>query len=172
MRSSKRVLDKSRQVPVDVFVVLEPEFSAGPRHLPLVVLVGDQLLVVPRHHDVPPVAPGDYRVPHSPGIEVVSVHYRGPEHGEAVSRKRDAQSPPQHLPDPRAAGLRELVYDVEGYNAGQQVHHAGPDKLVLLLVNLGVEVQASYLFRLAPVTRNTAGVPGTKTQRRPDGKST
>ena len=37
------------------------------------------------------------------GIEVVTVHDRGPQHRQTVSRERNAQSAPQHLPDPGAA---------------------------------------------------------------------
>jgi hypothetical protein len=39
------------------------------------------------------------------------------------------------------------------------VHHAGPDELVLLLVNPGVEVHLSHLFRLAPVAKRAVPLP-------------
>ena len=109
----KGPLNELGEVLVDVVVVPERELSAGPLYLRVVApFVREQVLVVSRDHHVPAIPPDDDHVLHPPGLEVVSVHDRGTEHGETVSGKRYPESPPKHLSDPGAAGFRVLVDDV------------------------------------------------------------
>src|SRR5215204_4737918 len=156
--SGEGVLDKRGQVLVDVVVVFERELPARARYLSLVPLVRDQLLMVPGDHDIPPIPPGGDGVLYPPGAQVVPVHDRGPENREAVPRERHTQSASQHLADPGAAGFGELVDHVERHHAGEQVHHTGPDELVLPVVDSGVKVHRSY-SSVSPSRPNNASVP-------------